>query len=402
MKPMTRRAFVKSVAAAAALGAAGRKVLAEPALPAASAAKLPRWRGFNLLEKFIARNLNAPFREQDFEWIASWGFNFVRLPMSYHCWSDPAHWREIREPVMREIDGALELGRKYGIHVCMNFHRAPGYSVDRSVREPFNLWTDAEALEACAYHWGHFAARYKDVPSSALSFDLLNEPGPKNPDTGELLGDADYYRVAKVLVEAIRAESPGRLIIADGLMWGNVPVPALAKLGIAQSGRGYTPMRVSHWKADWVNGAESWPRPGWPLVEGPAEVDSAKKRLDSMKKVFRENPIFMARASEALMAEPWGRKRLMDQVVGPWQDLAAMGVGVHFGEWGAHNRTPHDVVLAWMADFLPCLAQAGFGWSLWNLRGTFGVVDSGREDVAYEDFQGHKLDRAMLELLRSS
>jgi len=34
------------------------------------------------------------------------------------------------------------------------------------------------------------------------------------------------------------------------------------------------------------------------------------------------------------------------------------------------------------------------------LRGQFGVLDSGREDVTYEDFKGHKLDRRMPELLK--
>jgi len=38
---------------------------------------------------------------------------------------------------------------------------------------------------------------------------------------------------------------------------------------------------------------------------------------------------------------------------------------------------------------------------LWNLRGSFGVLDSERTDVDYENFKGHKLDRKMLELLRS-
>jgi len=33
------------------------------------------------------------------------------------------------------------------------------------------------------------------------------------------------------------------------------------------------------------------------------------------------------------------------------------------------------------------------------LRGPFGIIDSGREDVEYEDFYGHKLDRKLLELL---
>lgn len=35
------------------------------------------------------------------------------------------------------------------------------------------------------------------------------------------------------------------------------------------------------------------------------------------------------------------------------------------------------------------------------LRGGFGVLDSNRADVAYEDFRGHKLDRKMLDLLRT-
>ena len=44
--------------------------------------------------------------------------------------------------------------------------------------------------------------------------------------------------------------------------------------------------------------------------------------------------------------------------------------------------------------------KADWGWSSWNLRGAFGVLDSGRNDVAYEEFKGRKLDRRMLELPR--
>jgi endoglucanase len=36
------------------------------------------------------------------------------------------------------------------------------------------------------------------------------------------------------------------------------------------------------------------------------------------------------------------------------------------------------------------------------LRGTFGILDSERTDVRYENFRGHKLDRALLELLRTA
>lgn len=35
-----------------------------------------------------------------------------------------------------------------------------------------------------------------------------------------------------------------------------------------------------------------------------------------------------------------------------------------------------------------------------KFRGPFGVMDSGREDVRYEDFHGHKLDVEMLKVLQ--
>jgi hypothetical protein len=52
-----------------------------------------------------------------------------------------------------------------------------------------------------------------------------------------------------------------------------------------------------------------------------------------------------------------------------------------------------------MEDSLKNFRKAGIGWALWNFRGSLGVLDSGRADVQYEDFHGHKLDRQMLELL---
>ena len=84
----------------------------------------------------------------------------------------------------------------------------------------------------------------------------------------------------------------------------------------------------------------------------------------------------------------------------PWLALRDQGVGVMVGEWGAFNATPHDVTLRWMEDCLRNWQKAGWGWALWNFRGSFGVVDSGREDVTYESWHGHQLDRQMVELLQ--
>jgi endoglucanase len=193
-----------------------------------------------------------------------------------------------------------------------------------------------------------------------LSFNLLNEPSN--------IAEGTYARVVKRLVEAIRAEDPDRLIIAGGLRWGNKPAPSLAELRIAQSTRGYQPMRISHYRASWIGGSDQWAEPTWPLKVSDNDV--------------------------------WDKARLRREQIEPWQALEQKGVGVHMGDWGAFSRTPHKVVLAWMRDYLELWQEAGWGWVLWNFRGEFGILDSHRADVTYEDFNGHKLDRQMLELLR--
>ncbi len=85
---------------------------------------------------------------------------------------------------------------------------------------------------------------------------------------------------------------------------------------------------------------------------------------------------------------------------GPFEELERGGVGIMVGEFGAHRFTPHPVVLAWMRDCLERWKRAGWGWALWNFRGDFGVLDSSRTDVRYESWEGHLLDREMLELLQ--
>lgn len=358
---LNRRTFLASATAATlATTLAPLQALAAPPPPAPTAAKLPRWRGFNLTQKVHARrNGNPPFPESDFALLAEWGFDFARLPLSYLCWATEDEPLKFREEELKHLDDAVEFGRQHGVHVNFNLHRAPGYCVNPP-KEPLDLWNEEKALDACAFHWTHLARRFKGISNREVSFDLLNEPAN--------VSEATYVRVVTRLVGAIRAEDPQRLIVADGLRWGRDPVHGLVKLGLAQSTRGYDPMEVSHYKANWVNGAENYPIPTWPLKKGDRTLD---------------------------------REFLQRDRIAPWQELERKGVGIHVGEWGSHNLTPHAVALAWMRDQLSLWREAGWGWSLWNLRGSFGVLDSNRADVKYEDFRGHKLDREMLKVIQA-
>lgn len=392
-RSVTRRQFIQTTAGLAGLALVASECKPKPAHDI-TAGSIPGWRGFNLLEKFIVTSSNDPFKESDFGIMAELGFDFVRLPMSYWCWSDPNNWKMLDEKILKEIDQAVEFGKQYGIHVNVAFHRAPGFSVDRSAREPFNLWLDEEAQQAFDYHWSHFAQRYKGIPNKNVSFNLVNEPGSLDFERTKPLTPGLHDKVMRRVVKAIRDVDPNRLIIADGMWWGRDPMPDLADLNIVQSTRGYEPSQITHYLAGWVDGADKWPLPTWPFV--PEMSTELRYLSEEMNQTYKNK---LERWGIPLGME-WNRERIRLQMIDPWKKLQAMGVGVHVGEFGAFSKTPHDVVLAWMRELMGQWKEAGWGWAMWNLRGGFGILDSERADVQYEDFKGHKLDREMLELIK--
>lgn len=479
----------------------------ETSLPIPSAQKLPCWKGFNLLNLFNAGSRKT-FDEDEFKLISELGFNFVRLPMDYRCWAGAGGWDGVSEPVLAQIDNALEYCIKYDIHLCLNLHRAPGYTV-ANPPETADLWAQADAQEAFAAMWGMFAARYKYVPNEYLSFNLVNEP----PDIDENI----YAAVMGKAAEAIRAQCPERLIIADGLNYGMKPSRMLKEIGLAQSTRGYQPFGITHYKADWITGSDSFPAPAWPFISLPQYLYGFAKRdmrsayiiefnfqdeyqMDVNVGVVSNSARLVVKADGATVFERlfeskagtgewkkevyakewniyqnvydkdyravipagtravtlevtdgdwmsvnaikfapasgngpefsvipnnsgWGEKiprviidadggvipgeegvidraALMETYLKPWIELKDGGCGVIAGEWGVYNKTPHGVALNWMGDMLQNFEDAGIGWALWNFADAFGVFDSGRADVEYENYAGRKLDREMLDLLR--
>jgi aryl-phospho-beta-D-glucosidase BglC (GH1 family) len=377
---LDRRAFLCDVAVgAAAVTLGSRAAPSMAAEPAPGRNPLPRWRGFNLTNFFQALSRGEEgegmVREDDLRWIRDWGFDFVRLPMDYWMWID-SDWKKtrtmrpddvlkIKESTMALVDRTVDLCRKYKLHLSLNFHRGPGYCINDPQREPFVLWSDKAAEDAFVFHWDVFAKRYRDVPRDELSLNLVNEaPSPRE---GYMTRD-DYARVMTRATNKIREHSPDRIVIVDGLSVGNQVVGELEPLGVAQSVHAYWPAGISHYHASWVDKDLSFPTPTWPLKN-----KSGKTEAD---------------------------RQIMDDRYAPWGELARRGIGVHCGECGCFNKTPYDVFLAWMTDVMDVLKGHEIGYALWNFRGSFGILDSGRADIQYEDWHGRQLDRQLLSLLQ--
>ena len=498
--------------------------------PSASAAWRPteRWRGFNIINRIYNDGPEYVFHEEDIRLVREWGFNFVRVPLNYRHWIKDGDWNVIDETKFGEIDKIVGWGRKYGVHVQLCFHRAPGWCVASWPVEPKNIFKDEEPLAVCEKHWKYFAERYRDVPPEALSFNLMNEPGD--------VTDERYAAIAKRLIDAIRAVSPDRFIVSDGVGISRRPVEALFGIpGVGQATRGYQPTDITLYNCPWgsrVSRPPDWPYdpeapignflgPGkrqtygdHPLVltdlptgllgcmfgivngkvtfevvadgERIAEWELEPKKDDPeweeyqvserwktasarfkgkrgvrlakpAKRVeirlakgdwaclwdvaFRADgavpgvqvgvaklPIYIEFGSHVNFEQRYdaakrrfvavpdpadatyrrrysdnGMEYLYRHVFRYWDEPSAKGEFGMIGEFACWKKTPHPVALGVIEDYLKHAKARNMGWAMWEFRGSHGIVNSGREDVAYEDvpgYPGYKVDRKMLELLQ--
>jgi hypothetical protein len=300
------------------------------------------------------------------DFLVDLGFDFVRIPTDYRFWTTDFDYFHPDEAVFRQIDSYLEECQSRGLQMCLNLHRAPGYCINRPDLERHNLWLDKVAQDAFVFLWESFANRYQGIPSSALSFDLLNEP-PNVGDRG--MTRENHAAVIRRTVAAIRAIDPDREIVIDGIGGGGTAVPELADLGVIHSGRGYTPMPVSHFGASWWSGSVGLKEPVYPGLRWEGKQ--------------------------------WGLGTLRDYY-DPWREVESAGVRVHIGECGCFNRTPNEVAMRWFRDLFGLYREFGWGFSLWNFEGPFGIIDHGRYGAVFENYHGYRVDRALLDLILES
>lgn len=377
-----RRDFIKKAAlATGGIGIAGDKAIAAISRSKPVGNALPRWKGFNLLD-FFSPNSHDSSRgttEQDFKWMADWGFDFVRIPMAYPSYLKfdrdkditPDEVYQLDEEALERVDRLVFMAHKYKLHVSINLHRAPGYCINAGFHEPYNLWFDKEAQKAFFWHWEMWAKRYNEISRDRISFDLLNEPAMisdmNNQHAAKEYVPGEFYgEIVENAARAIWKVNPDHQVIADGNQVGSKVIHEITHLPIGQSCRGYYPGIISHYKAPWAM----------------KEIDN----LPTLKYPGQVGDEYLSRA-------------MLEKFYAPWIDLVKSGTGVHCGECGCYNKTPHDIFLAWFGDVVDILTSNGIGFALWNFRGDFGIMDSGRKDVDYEDWHGHKLDRKLLDLI---
>ncbi|MDR0494796.1 MAG: glycoside hydrolase family 5 protein [Treponema sp.] len=233
---------------------------------------LPVWHGFNLMNMLDwgtgTNNSNdngLDVKESDFALIKQFGFNFIRLPVDYRYIYDVGTQAFDMDKIAW-IDNAVKYGEKYGVHVNICLHSAPGYSVKGF--EPLTIFTTGK--EHFIRIWEFLADRYKDKSNYIVSFNLLNEPTPDMTyDNSGVTMTSDFKNLFKDTINAIRAYTSDRLIVLDD---DHRKPLNLSELGIPtdnilQSPHCYAPLSVTHegmnggteFEPDSTNRKITWP-----------------------------------------------------------------------------------------------------------------------------------------------
>ncbi len=320
------------------------------------------WRGVNAVSMFYAPWNKTDdcaygrYLESEFALFKKLGLNFARLPIDYRFFVSADDWEHWLEDGLEKVDAAVGYGRKYGIHVNLCLYRAPGKAAYPAEKGTNAVTRDPVALESFKRIWREFARRYRGIPNSELTFNLVNEP---------TFSEADFIRVFGETVDEIHKVDPGRFIILDGNQCATKPVPHFFKVPLTgQSFRGYAPHTFSHYGV-WYGGHPNV-KPRWPT--GPDD------------KAMR----WVVDAQAKMLAK---------------QDCVPKGYPVMIGEFGCYADMDHESCLKWMETGFREWKKRGYGWAIWDYDGPFGLVDSRRPDAEYIEVDGRKVDKKMLELL---
>lgn len=309
-----------------------------------------------------------PANERMLDFMAENSFNFLRIPIDYRYWMEPLKpdgQMKIYHNFLNHIEKYIEKAVSRNIHVSVNLHRAPGYVITGWETEATNLWSESVAQVAFETLWRLAAEFFKDRYPTMVSFDLVNEP----PDIGQRGFTRDIHqKVIRDVHFLIREIDPNRIIVINGLAGGHLAMPELSDLDAVHSGRGYQPMLVSHYKAEWWDGSRGMPVPTY-----PCNYDG----------------------------KDWNRETLWE-FYEPWRQVQAAGRPIHIGEFGCYKYTDNQVALPWFRDLFGIFKQSNWGYSMWEFEGAFGIANHGRPNTKYESLHGFQIDRELLDLMLES
>ena len=200
-----------------------------------------------LVERFGIETVHDLFKQYRSNWIteidyknvAELGMNVIRLPIWYRNFQsdDNGTWYrdENGEIDFSELDGVVEMCKKYGLYLIIDLHGLPGYQNDYDhcgKSKSMSLFNDDEKgaryREVVIDFWTELAEHFCGETAIAM-YDLMNEPLGTNI-TRDKSYQQTFWDFSNDLYKAVRAVDPDHIICMEAI-WDPSAIPSPSVYG---------------------------------------------------------------------------------------------------------------------------------------------------------------------------
>lgn len=301
--------------------------------------------------------------ENDIRYIASLGFDHVRIPVDeIELWHED---NSANEEAFAQLEGALEWCERSKLRVIVDLHSVRAHHFNASNEGGQNtLWNNPEAAEHFLSLWQQLSDRLNGYPNDFLAYEIMNEPtAPSADDWNKLLGQS---------IELIRAQEPERVIVLGANLW-QIPemIPELevpeGDPNLILSFHSYVPLMFTHHTADWTPA---------PIKDFPGPVTYPGPVIDPDTFAQFMKP-FPADEFDYLMntTDDWGPERFQEAFKPAIDAARERGLQLHCGEFGCLPTVPREARLAYYRDIVGVFEANGIAWANWEYKGDFGISE---------------------------
>ena len=193
---------------------------------------------------YSQQRMDTFITEKDFDTIASWGLDHVRLPVDYNIFEDESG--SYRQEGFTRVARAIQWAAERRLKVVLDLHKTFGFSFDKGENQAG--FFDQEGYQERFYRlWEQLASCFNDPEN--VAFELLNE-------VTDQAYCSKWNRIADTCIRRIRQIAPRALILVGGY-WNNSPdavkdLDPPADDRVMYNFHCYAPLAFTHQGAHWV------------------------------------------------------------------------------------------------------------------------------------------------------
>ena len=296
-------------------------------------------------------------KKEDFERVARWGFDHVRIPVDYELILDSD--LSFKETGFSRINNCIEWCREYGINMVLDLHKTPGYSFDDGEAE--DCFFESEKYQKIFYGiWEEFSKRYGHYDN--LCFELLNEVS--DPSVNDKWNEISYEAI-----RTIRKHSRNIDILVGG--YYNNSIQAIRDLAlpydehIVYNFHCYSPLIFTHQGAYWIDSMDTSFRMNYESsMSDYLRFTEANISIGMCDIILSENEHMSATYFEKFFAEAL---KICEE----------RNVRLYCGEYGVIDRCDRNSTLRWYEDICSVFDKYEIGRAAWTYKEMdFGLVDA--------------------------